>query len=335
MDTIHKIKVGIIGSSGNYANWITLPHEIVLLKSEKVSEEIVASLDLIIFTGGEDVSPNLYNEIPHITTSSNYVRDQFEVAMFNKFRRRQIPIIGICRGSQFVTVMSGGRLVQNVENHAIRGTHPLFIPGRTLPIAEITSTHHQMMYPFDTHFVPLLVSNKRSSFYNMNNQVTLKNFEYDYEPEIIYYPETGALGIQGHPEYMPHEEPIIALLNFYLAYVFSLSFTMPEISDEFKAQVEVLSIMIAHNVSRKTLRSRYFEKLAEDQAKRAQKIASGELLNSEFAVSVNGKGTSDTSVGKPTRFVNPFADAPIEDWFVEAKEDAHADGVNDEEDAPF
>jgi len=55
-------------------------------------------------------------------------------------------MVGICRGSQFLTVMSGGRLFQDVSGHAIMGTHLIkFKDGSSLGI---TSTHHQMMNPF-------------------------------------------------------------------------------------------------------------------------------------------------------------------------------------------
>lgn len=254
MDEIHKIKIGIVGEQKNYANWVLLPYEVVTLTKIPKNKEL-ESIDLLIFTGGEDVSPSFYNETPHYTTHSNMDRDMFERTIFNMAFEFRIPMIGICRGSQFLTVMSGGKLVQNVENHAIGGTHPLFIPNQTIPLAEITSTHHQMMYPFNTLHVLLCVSKKRSSFYNMNERVTLKNFMIDEEPEIVFYPETAVLAIQGHPEYMEHDTLIVKLLNWYLSYLFKLNYELDSFDEPLNSQIQYFKTELQNNVYRRYLKS--------------------------------------------------------------------------------
>jgi GMP synthase-like glutamine amidotransferase len=175
--------------------------------------------------------------------------------MFNLTIKLGIPIIGICRGSQFVTVMSGGKLVQNVENHAISGTHPLYLNDQTISIADITSTHHQMMYPFDIPHYMLFTSSKRSSFYNMNDRITLKNFMFDVEPEIVFYPDTQALAIQGHPEYMSHSTVIVQLLNAYLARMFDISYTLPKFSDVIDDQIDLYQLLLRRFGYVRTLRS--------------------------------------------------------------------------------
>ena len=67
--------------------------------------------------------------------------------MFEKIQPNQL-VVAICRGSQFCCVMNGGKLVQNVNGHATRGTHPIY-NRKTGQAYEITSTHHQMQYPFN------------------------------------------------------------------------------------------------------------------------------------------------------------------------------------------
>lgn len=82
------MKIKIIGNINNYANWINNA-EIVKLPEEA---------DLVIFTGGEDVDPSLYNEPRHPRTSSNITRDIREKDIYEYCLDKKIPMLGICRG---------------------------------------------------------------------------------------------------------------------------------------------------------------------------------------------------------------------------------------------
>lgn len=248
------IHVGIVGNYPNYADWITFPHDITIISSG-FTDDVFEKLDLIIFAGGSDVSPVLYQESKHTTTSSDPERDVFESSVYKYARLYKIPIIGICRGAQFVTVMSGGKLFQHVENHGIQGTHPLYLEESTEIISEITSTHHQMMcLDENVRHVPLLMSSRRSSFYCVNDKITYTNLLTDQEPEVIYYPTSEALAIQGHPEYMPKNSSIIGLLNFYLSILFNLTFDFTTISSVPKHLFVKYKLCIKNSVFPKILK---------------------------------------------------------------------------------
>lgn len=187
----NKIKVFIVGTALHYAK--------IINNSEIVKDYLDA--DVAIFTGGSDVSPSFYKEKEHNLTFVNLKRDVEERAMFFNLLKEQIPMLGICRGSQFLTVMSGGKLIQHVNNHGINGTHKIkFNDGSEI---DITSTHHQMMYPYnldkDEFEIIAVSSEKRSNVYYKNDVE-----EYDMsdkeECEIVYYNESNCLCIQGHPE---------------------------------------------------------------------------------------------------------------------------------------
>jgi gamma-glutamyl-gamma-aminobutyrate hydrolase PuuD len=126
----------------------------------------VEDADIVLFTGGEDVDPSLYDCEKHSTTHSNIRRDLREKAIFEKVRPDQ-ACIGICRGSQFLCVMNGGKLVQKVGGHAMFGTHEIRSFTRSANY-DITSTHHQMQYPFnlgERNYEVLYASSRRSDFY--------------------------------------------------------------------------------------------------------------------------------------------------------------------------
>ena len=104
----------------------------------------IYAAQVLCFTGGADVSPSLYGEDKHPRTSVNAIRDEEEVAIYKFALNRRIPMVGICRGAQFLHIMNGGSLYQDVDNHAIYGTHEA-IDILTQEVVDVTSTHHQMM----------------------------------------------------------------------------------------------------------------------------------------------------------------------------------------------
>lgn len=195
-------RIYVVGPTKLYSKWIQ-NHELV---------ENLEDADIVMFTGGEDVTPSLYGASQHPTTYSNLSRDLEEKAIFEKVKPNQL-CIGICRGSQFLCVMNGGKLIQNVNNHAQFGTHPIRDMRRTHEW-EITSTHHQMQYPFDleeSQYEILYYAPRRASYYEGDG---IK--QPLVEPEIVLYKVEGkpkCLAIQGHPEMMRPESPTLEMLN--------------------------------------------------------------------------------------------------------------------------
>lgn len=201
------MKVLVIGNE-NYGKWID-------------GYEVAGSIeeaDIVVFTGGEDVQSELYGEKPHHLTYSNPRRDKVEIELFNKAKDLGKLIVSICRGSQFMTVMAGGKLVQHVNNHAIGGTHEIItVNGQKM---QVTSTHHQMMYPFnmkdEDYEILAFASPRLSDVYFKNNVMVYGNIE--YEPEVVWYNKIKALAIQLHPEYMDKDSDVVLWLNKLIKY---------------------------------------------------------------------------------------------------------------------
>jgi len=158
---------------------------------------------LVLFTGGEDVSPSLYNDkSPKSYCGSNIYRDEHEMMIFEIALKNNIPMTGICRGSQFLNVMSGGRMLHHITNHGLMGKHTMSVNTTHKPI-EVTSTHHQMSIVGDEGYIIGWSTEKRSVVY-----IGRMDEEEDYkgkETEAIYYPNTKVFAVQYHPEYMDKE----------------------------------------------------------------------------------------------------------------------------------
>ena len=161
--------------------------------------------DLVQFTGGEDVAPQLYGESLHPKTYSGRARDTKEVYLFTILRRANKPMAGICRGAQFLNVMCGGKLYQHVDKHAIQGTHLMVTPmGESIPV---TSTHHQMMRP-DYETCSVLGTAKEASFreYMIGDKI-IREDSIGADVEAVYYPRDRVICYQPHPEYLDRDHP--------------------------------------------------------------------------------------------------------------------------------
>jgi gamma-glutamyl-gamma-aminobutyrate hydrolase PuuD len=156
--------------------------------------------DIVQFTGGEDVSPELYGEEKHPTTFSSLERDHYEMNFFEKAKELGIPMVGICRGGQFLNVMCGGKLWQHVDGHATGRNHCV-LDTVTLNHYQCSSTHHQMMRPSDVATIIGIA----------DEAVTLATAG-EVEPasdwgdvEVVHYEKEGVLCFQPHPEFF-HKE---------------------------------------------------------------------------------------------------------------------------------
>jgi len=161
--------------------------------------------DAVMFTGGHDVCPALYGENEGSFTQCDYSRDVREQALFKQAKMIGLPMLGICRGAQFLTVMSGGKLVQDVSNHALSTVHPIYRTDMHTSVP-MSSTHHQMMHPYNLpqeNYSILAYTKDRSSRYLDGEDRPIPHC--GIEPEIVWYPKTRCLCIQGHPEIMSED----------------------------------------------------------------------------------------------------------------------------------
>jgi len=86
--------------------------------SPEVLKKMVASIDALIMTGGEDVDPlKNYDEEPIPGLEEiNPERDAFDIALIKLAIERGIPLLGICRGHQIMNVACGGTLYQDIPS---------------------------------------------------------------------------------------------------------------------------------------------------------------------------------------------------------------------------
>jgi putative glutamine amidotransferase len=78
---------------------------------------VLDRLDAVVFAGGADLDPALYGQPAHAeTTGVRAERDAAEVPLMRAALDRDLPLLGICRGMQVMSVVAGGSLVQHLPD---------------------------------------------------------------------------------------------------------------------------------------------------------------------------------------------------------------------------
>lgn len=187
---------------------------------EIIYESKAASLrkppNLVVFTGGEDIDPSWYGEPKYFRTHSHYKRDQREMLYYESFL--EVPKVGICRGGQFLNVMSGGSMWQHVAGHTDH--HKMIDLLFTKSELKVPSTHHQMMLPSKDGFI-LAVAKVAKDHVSCAKEPPDKP---KYDPEVVWYPKTNSLCYQSHPEYnLPgNDNKHVDLFFDYIDWAFKL-----------------------------------------------------------------------------------------------------------------
>jgi putative glutamine amidotransferase len=177
---------------------------------------ILDRIDGLLLIGGTDVHPGTYGQraSAHLEATTPR-RDDFELALTRAAFARDVPVLGICRGLQVMNVASGGTLHQDLGERGFAGHmaypgslgertyHAIDVQPATLAARaagsgtrRVNSHHHQGVD---------LVADGAS--------VTARAVA-DGLPEALEWPALRfALGVQWHPEAMPVDSAVDALVS--------------------------------------------------------------------------------------------------------------------------
>jgi putative glutamine amidotransferase len=90
---------------------------VLIPPSDEAVDETLAALDGLVFSGGSDLDPELYDQEPHDETFGIVPqRDRAELALLEAALERDLPVLAVCRGSQVLNVARGGDLVQHLPD---------------------------------------------------------------------------------------------------------------------------------------------------------------------------------------------------------------------------
>ena len=181
----------------------TLPIMFPFTADEQELEQLVNICDGFLFTGGHDVSPELYHETPmQGLTETCPKRDAMESIVLRKALEKDKPVLGICRGIQFINAFLGGTLYQDIpKQHPSETEHHQTAPY-DVPIHDVVLTEDSPLFS--------CLSVGRISVNSLHHQAvrdlapSLKAmaFSPDGLVEAAYMPDKRFLwAVQWHPEF--------------------------------------------------------------------------------------------------------------------------------------
>ena len=171
----------------------------LFVRAECTGTDNIEDADLVVFSGGPDVNPAYYGEEPVSSFCGNDERDYADIVKYLECYEQGIPMLGICRGAQFLAVMNDGKLAQDVDNHV--GDHPMWAIKDKSMLEHVSSVHHQAV--LHTEGMEVLGHSYKSTsrWLNPETHLTKPNAIYAPDIEAYFIRESCCLGIQGHPEY--------------------------------------------------------------------------------------------------------------------------------------
>jgi putative glutamine amidotransferase len=208
----------------SYLNAITRAGGVPLLIPSCLDEaqlrSAFARLDGILFTGGADVNPTLFNGIPHPRIYGiDDDRDRSEITLIRLSVDEQKPFLGICRGIQVINVALGGTLYTDIQDQLNGASRHDFYPD----VPRDTLAHEITIEPA-THLAAVLNGTRFSvnSLHHQGLQLIAPGLHVSAHAadglvegvEVPAHPF--GLGVQWHPEWLQEHAPQRALFQRFI-----------------------------------------------------------------------------------------------------------------------
>lgn len=195
----------------------------VIIPSELTEEGwklLYAKLDGVIFSGGADIDPEIFNGEPHPAIHDvDKERDTLEISLMQYMVEDEKPFLAICRGFQVLNVALGGTLYTHISDqfsneiehdtpkeqsrnalaHEIqvqKDSRLAEILGK--PILKVNSWHHQGVKD-----IPTRLKITAHSPDGLIEAMELPNHPF-------------AIAVQWHPEWMPEDAAMNALFKSFI-----------------------------------------------------------------------------------------------------------------------
>jgi putative glutamine amidotransferase len=204
------------GQSHTYSDAIFraggVPVLIPITDNIEALQELYDRLDGILFTGGNDIDPELYHKSLNPKTKDvSKRRDQVEVNLMKWALDDNKPILAICRGAQLLNVICGGSLYQDIDSE-VEGASD---HGASTAKEDIEHIAHHLTVDNDSIFGQIIEGSGIAA--NTHHHQAIKDIAPNLKItaraedgiiEGVEIPDAKfVLGIQCHPESLQNIEP--------------------------------------------------------------------------------------------------------------------------------
>ncbi len=178
--------------------------------------EALELLDGLMLAGGADIDPATYGAAAHPeTTGTVPERDACEIAIFHEAVRRDMPVLGICRGMQLINVAQGGTLLQHLPERFGHHEH-LSVPGSFDGADhEVRLVEGSLAARIAGERSHATKSHHHQGVERIGEGLAVSGYSVrDELPEAIELPDRRfVLGVQWHPEADPTSPFVLALVQ--------------------------------------------------------------------------------------------------------------------------
>ena len=183
-----------------------IPVILPFTESEEEIDELAQKFDGFLFTGGEDIDPALYAQGKmSFCGDTSSCRDTLEKIVFQKAMKYKKPILGICRGVQFINVILGGSLYQDIKIQAVPSSPIIHSQGKPyeVPVHSVEIYSNTPIYSLAGRNEIKVNSLHHQAISRLADSLSPAAIAPDGIVEAVYMPkERFVVGVQWHPELM-------------------------------------------------------------------------------------------------------------------------------------
>lgn len=165
--------------------------------------QMVEMFDGFLFTGGHDVSPKVYGEKALPTCGECCVpRDMMEDKLLLKVLEYDKPILGICRGIQFINAALGGTLYQDLPTEKPSELEHHQQPPYDIPVHSVDIVNETPLFDLLRKNVLQVNSYHHQAIKKLSPKLQAMAYSSDGLVEAIYMKDkTFVWAFQWHPEF--------------------------------------------------------------------------------------------------------------------------------------
>ena len=194
------------------------PVVLPLTENRDVLDVILPHCSGLLVTGGQDVDPARYGQqmLPECG-KLDLELDGMEAILCDWALERDIPILAVCRGIQFLNIHCGGTVYQNLPTQRPGPINHSQEPPYDIPVHSVTVMENSFLATL-TGAGELQVN----SFHHQAVDEVAPGFEVDATSpdglvEAIHLPgKRFVLGVQWHPEFFPEQEWAKGIFNGFV-----------------------------------------------------------------------------------------------------------------------
>lgn len=134
-----------------YMNGVTraggIPVMLPLTSDSSVISRLLDEVQGILLTGGHDVDPRIYGEEPVPECGPKCLeRDSMEKELLDQALKKDMPVLGICRGIQFLNAYLGGTLYQDLPSQFDSSVEHHMSPPYDVPVHSVSINEDSGLY---------------------------------------------------------------------------------------------------------------------------------------------------------------------------------------------